>query len=53
MVDLMIIAVLVVIVSLAILKIVSEKRKGAKCVGCPYSKGSASCACPSDKVEKE
>jgi hypothetical protein len=30
--------VILIIVATSILKIISEKRKGAKCVGCPYSR---------------
>jgi hypothetical protein len=52
MVDLIIIAVLVIIVTLAVMKIVREKRNGAKCVGCPYSKGSSSCSCSSTDIDK-
>lgn len=38
------------IVCAAIAKIIIEKRKGAKCVGCPYSEGSKSnCGCSSPK----
>lgn len=38
--------VLFAIVSGAITKIVIEKRKGTKCMGCPYSKSSgSSCSC--------
>lgn len=29
----------------AVTKIVIEKRKGAKCIGCPYSEGETSCSC--------
>ncbi len=38
-VDIVIIAVVLIIVGLAILKIVSEKKKGHKCIGCPHSGG--------------
>ncbi len=40
--------VIVVILALAILKIRKEKKKGAKCVGCPYSvsaNNGAGCKC--------
>ncbi len=39
---------IVLILSGAVAKIVSEKKKGAKCVGCPYSannKASSNCGC--------
>lgn len=50
MANLIVVLVLLAIFSLAILKIVTEKRKGAKCVGCPYStaadnKGGKGCSC--------
>ena len=38
--DFIIIAVIAVIVALAVLYIYREKKKGRKCIGCPYS---ASC----------
>ncbi|MFW6270403.1 MAG: FeoB-associated Cys-rich membrane protein [Bacillota bacterium] len=42
----MIVSVIIVgIVVSAVTKIVIEKRKGAKCIGCPYSKGDSSCSC--------
>lgn len=38
--------VLLAIVSASIAKIVIEKKKGAKCIGCPYSENSKSnCSC--------
>lgn len=45
--NIIIIAVLVVLVGLAIFYIVKEKKKGKKCIGCPYS-GKASCHCKID-----
>ncbi len=33
---LFLIIIIIVIFSLAILKIVKEKKKGAKCIGCPF-----------------
>ena len=35
--NLIVLAIILAIVSLAILKIVKEKKKGAKCIGCPLS----------------
>ncbi len=32
--------ILVAIVVAAVAKIIVEKKKGAKCIGCPYGKGS-------------
>ena len=37
--DLIVAAVIIAIVAMSIYKIVSEKRKGSKCVGCAASKG--------------
>ena len=42
--NIIIISVLVIVVGAAIFYIVKEKRKGKKCIGCPYS-GTASCHC--------
>ncbi len=38
------------IVSLSIAKIVSEKRKGVKCIGCPYGGTNKAKNCGSDVV---
>jgi hypothetical protein len=38
MTDIILIAVILLVVCAAIAKIVSEKKKGVKCVGCPYGK---------------
>ncbi|MFP4660773.1 MAG: FeoB-associated Cys-rich membrane protein [Halanaerobiales bacterium] len=37
--------IILAIVAVAIAKIVIEKRKGVKCIGCPYSKGDSGCSC--------
>ncbi len=48
------IIVLLLILGLAIAKIVSEKRKGVKCIGCPHSgtsskkHNSQACSCNHD-----
>lgn len=42
--DVIIIAILITIVGSAALYIWKEKKKGRKCIGCPYS-GCASCHC--------
>ncbi|MCQ2080345.1 MAG: FeoB-associated Cys-rich membrane protein [Lachnospiraceae bacterium] len=44
MINVIISAILVAIVGTASLYIGKEKKKGKKCIGCPYS-GSASCHC--------
>lgn len=36
--------IIILILGLSITKVVKEKRKGVKCIGCPHSKGcSSSC----------
>ena len=46
-----IIAIVLIIVGLAVAYIIREKKKGAKCIGCPYAKecGSKTCSCDSKK----
>lgn len=52
MTDLIVIIIIAAIIIAAIVKIVIEKRKGAKCIGCPYSQtGGNSCSC-NDSKEK-
>ncbi|MBO5454800.1 MAG: hypothetical protein J6A69_12685 [Clostridia bacterium] len=48
--DFVIIGVVVLIVGGAITYIVKEKKSGAKCIGCPYSK---SCSLHSKNTNKE
>ena len=48
MTNLIVIIIILAIIIAAIVKIVVEKRKGSKCVGCPHGKaGKSSCACDS------
>ncbi len=35
--NIIVLLVIIVIIALAISKIVSEKKKGSKCIGCPHS----------------
>lgn len=50
MANIIVILVILAIVCAAITKIVSEKKKGAKCIGCPHSGTSKSnCGCNSHK----
>lgn len=51
MVDIILGLVLIAIFGGAIAKIVIEKKKGAKCIGCPSS-GSNNCACNSKNKAK-
>ena len=37
--------IILTMVSGAAAKIIIEKKKGAKCVGCPYSEDSDDCSC--------
>lgn len=43
--NIVVVIIILGIVAAAIAKVVIEKRKGAKCIGCPYSKSSGSCSC--------
>jgi len=44
--NVIVILVILVIIASAVGKIIIEKRKGAKCVGCPYSQSKDSnCSC--------
>lgn len=45
MLNYIVIAVLILIISGASYYVYSEKKKGAKCVGCPYSKDPGGCDC--------
>ena len=38
MVDLIVAGIIVVMVTLAVRYIVKEKKKGVKCIGCPYAR---------------
>ncbi|MCQ2544483.1 MAG: FeoB-associated Cys-rich membrane protein [Lachnospiraceae bacterium] len=42
--NIIIIAIIVLVVGAAVFYICRAKKKGKKCIGCPYS-GSASCHC--------
>lgn len=45
--------VLLLIIGLSITKVIIEKRKGVKCIGCPHSgnKGS-NCSCNVGKIDR-
>ncbi len=45
--DIIVIAIVVLVVGAAVAYILRQKKQGAKCIGCPYSKecGSKSCTC--------
>lgn len=40
--NIVVVLIIIVILTISITKVVSDKRKGIKCTGCPHSK-----ACPS------
>lgn len=42
MVNLILVAVLVILVGAAVIYIVREKKRGVKCIGCPYAQQCAS-----------
>ncbi|MGM0420914.1 MAG: FeoB-associated Cys-rich membrane protein [Bacillota bacterium] len=44
MANILVALIILGIASSAVAKIVIEKRKGAKCIGCPYSEGETSCS---------
>lgn len=46
--DIIVILIILAIVIAAVAKIVIEKRKGVKCIGCPYSSECPSKKCGSD-----
>ena len=50
MADLIIIAVVLAVVIAVTVYIVRQKKKGVKCIGCPYS-GTAGCNC-NNKINK-
>ncbi len=46
MANIIVMIIILAIITIAIAKIVIEKRKGVKCIGCPYSKPcGSSCGC--------
>ena len=50
MANIIVMSIILVIIGAAIAKVVIEKRKGAKCIGCPHSQtGSSSCSCNDSK----
>ncbi|NLM60436.1 MAG: hypothetical protein GX194_15280 [Clostridium sp.] len=43
--NLVVAIVILAIVAVSVTKIVIEKKRGAKCIGCPVSKSSGGCCC--------
>ena len=53
-IDIIVIAIICAVVGLAIGFIIKEKRRGKKCVGCPYASSCQSrCGCNSQKQSKK
>ncbi|MCT4508874.1 MAG: FeoB-associated Cys-rich membrane protein [Tepidibacter sp.] len=47
--------VILLIITLSITKVIIEKRKGVKCIGCPHSgsnKKKSNCSCNITKLDK-
>ncbi|WP_145993140.1 FeoB-associated Cys-rich membrane protein [Tepidibacter mesophilus] len=47
--------VILLIITLSIAKVISEKRKGVKCIGCPHSGSNnktSNCSCNIEKLDK-
>ena len=44
--------VISIIIIGAIMKIIREKRKGVKCIGCPAAQACAQASCQNTKVDK-
>jgi hypothetical protein len=53
MTDIIIVAIVIAIVALAGFYVYRQKKKGKKCIGCPYSDScSSGCSCSESKDEK-
>lgn len=51
--DIIAIAVIVLVIGAAAFYIIREKKKGKKCIGCPYANNcGGSCGCHSDEHKK-
>jgi hypothetical protein len=49
-VDIVLTVIIMAILIAAVFAIIAEKRKGAKCAGCPYShSGRSGCSCGNSK----
>ena len=47
--DIIILAVIAILIGGAAFYIIREKKKGKKCIGCPYSGSCTKCNCDTDK----
>ena len=45
MIDFIVIAIIVIALLLALRYIINEKKKGVKCIGCPYAKNCSKKSC--------
>jgi len=45
MINIVVGLVIIAIIGLSIIKVVKEKRRGVKCIGCPYSGPNSNCSC--------
>ena len=52
MTNIIVALVILIIISGAAAKLIIEKKKGAKCIGCPYSKSDGNnCSCQLESVD--
>lgn len=51
--NIVIIIILALIASLAVFYIVREKKKGKKCIGCPYNCSLEKCSCCKKQMDGE
>ena len=47
--DIIILAVIAILIGGAVFYVLREKKKGRKCIGCPYADSCTKCNCGSDK----
>ena len=50
--DIIVIAIIALIIGAATFYIIRAKRRGAKCIGCPYAKSCTKCKCGSNDALK-
>ncbi|MBB6624796.1 FeoB-associated Cys-rich membrane protein [Clostridium gasigenes] len=47
--NIVVVLIIIVILAISVTKVVSDKRKGVKCIGCPHSKECPSKSCNPSK----
>ncbi len=52
MTDIIVVTIILAIVIAAAVKIIIEKRKGTRCIGCPYSKTNCGGGCSEKSKEQ-